>query len=122
MHKRPCSLAVFALILLALSAADGRAQQVPAQPVPAQERTISVTFYNAALEDVVAGLAAFSGRTIVMKSDVGNPPISAELRNVEWRRALTEILEKHGLSAQDLPSGIILVEKRVPPPVPPVRR
>ena len=78
----------------------------------AAEHPISVEYYNVPLRDVVRRLAAFSGRTIVLRSEIGNPIVNASLGNVHWRRVLDLVLESEGLVARDDKSGIITIERR----------
>jgi type II secretory pathway component HofQ len=113
--------AAIGLTMVSLSPATGAAQtQTPASRVELQvqdsaRRTISVTFQDAAFRDVIAGFAAFSRATIVVDGAIGNPAVNASFYNVEWRRALDEILEKQGLIAtDDRPTGIIKIVRRTP--------
>ena len=78
----------------------------------ADERPISVDYYNVPLRDAVGRLARFSGRTIVMDAKFGNPIINGSYGNIHWRRALDLVLEEQGLVAKDDKSGIIKIEKR----------
>ena len=83
-----------------------------ASALRAAEHPISVDYYNVPLRDAVRRLAAFSGRTIVMPSEIGNPIVNASLGNLHWRRVLDLVLESEGLVARDDESGIIRIEKR----------
>jgi type IV pilus assembly protein PilQ len=79
----------------------GEAQQ-------SQAPRINVTWDNATIEDVVAGFAAFSGRTIVISKGItGN--VTAEIKNQPWDLAFKAVLEAQGLSYQVLDGGIINV-------------
>jgi len=79
----------------------GEAQQ-------SQAPRINVTWDNASIEDVVAGFAAFSGRTIVISKGItGN--VTAEIKNQPWDLAFKAVLEAQGLSYQVLDGGIINV-------------
>ncbi len=78
-----------------------------------QQPRMSVTFFNADIRDVIAGIAAFSGRTIVVNGSVsGN--VTAEINNQPWDVALRTILETQGLAAVEEPgTGIIKVDSYV---------
>ncbi len=67
---------------------------------------------NASIEDVVAGFAAFSGRTIILSKDIkGN--VTAEIKNQPWDLALNAVLESQGLAVQTLPGGILNVVSKI---------
>jgi hypothetical protein len=120
MSKRLYLMAAFAAAILVASPATTEAQTE--QPQAQAQKLISVIFVNAALRDVIAGMAAFSGTTIVVNREVGNPPVNAEFANIEWKVALDEILEKQGLVAETEPvTGIIKVRKRAPAPPRPTK-
>ncbi len=77
-----------------------------------QAARITVTWDNADLREVVAGFAAFSGRTIILSKDVkGN--VSAEIKNQPWDLAFNAVLESQALAASVLDGGIIqVIDKR----------
>jgi type IV pilus assembly protein PilQ len=80
-----------------------------------QAPRITVTWDRASLEDVVAGFAAFSGRTIIIGkgASAASGTISAEIRNQPWDLAFNAVLEAQGLAPQLLPGGIInVVDKK----------
>ena len=84
---------------IALHAGEAQQSQAP---------RINVTWDNASIEDVVAGFAAFSGRTIVISKGItGN--ITAEIKNQPWDLAFKAVLEAQGLAYQVLDGGIINV-------------
>jgi type IV pilus assembly protein PilQ len=84
---------------IALHAGEAQQSQAP---------RINVTWDNATIEDVVAGFAAFSGRTIVISKGItGN--ITAEIKNQPWDLAFKAVLEAQGLAYQVLDGGIINV-------------
>jgi type IV pilus assembly protein PilQ len=57
----------------------------------------------------VAGFAAFSGRTIILgKSITGE--VTAEIKNQPWPQAFQAVLATQGLTAQEMPGGIIRVD------------
>jgi type IV pilus assembly protein PilQ len=91
-----------------------RPEVVPAaEPVvtasAAQEPRITVTWDNADISDVIAGFAALSGRTIILGKDITGK-VSAEIKNQPWPQAFAAILIAQGLSATEMPGGIIRVD------------
>jgi type IV pilus assembly protein PilQ len=87
---------------------------MPAEPVamPAAQQPaarITVTWDKANIGDVVAGFAAFSGRTIVIGKDVKGE-VTAEIKNQPWTEAFAAVLATQGLQAIELPGGIIRVD------------
>jgi type IV pilus assembly protein PilQ len=75
----------------------------------AEEPRITVTWDRASIADVVAGFAAFSGRTIITGKDVKGE-VTAEVKNQPWPMAFQAILASQGLSAQEMAGGIIRVD------------
>jgi type IV pilus assembly protein PilQ len=75
----------------------------------AAEPRITVVWDRANIADVVAGFAAFSGRTIILGKDIKGE-VSAEIRNQPWPQAFQAILAAQGLSAQEMSGGIIRVD------------
>jgi type IV pilus assembly protein PilQ len=83
-----------------------------AEASQSQAPRITVQWDNASIEDVVAGFAAFSGRTIVLSKGItGN--VTAEIKNQPWDLALNAVLESQGLAVQTLPGGIFNVVSKV---------
>ncbi|PYP96037.1 MAG: hypothetical protein DMD38_10000 [Gemmatimonadetes bacterium] len=79
-----------------------------ADAAQSQAARITVQWDNASIEDVIAGFAAFSGRTIILGKDIkGN--VTAEVKNQPWDLALNAVLESQGLAVQTLPGGILSV-------------
>jgi type IV pilus assembly protein PilQ len=74
-----------------------------------QEPRMTVTWDNADIADVVAGFAAFSGRSIILGKDITGT-VSAEIKDQPWPAALGAVLAAQGLSAQEMPGGIIRVD------------
>jgi type IV pilus assembly protein PilQ len=74
-----------------------------------QVRHITVTWFEATIGEVVAGFAAFSGRSIVLGREISGT-VTAEIKNQPWDEAFNAILASQGLSAQELPGGIIRVD------------
>ncbi len=75
----------------------------------AEEPRITVTWDRASIADVVAGFAAFSGRTIILGKDVKGE-VTAEVKNQPWPLAFQAVLASQGLSAQEMSGGIIRVD------------
>ena len=81
-----------------------------ATPVQGQQAArITVTWDRANIADVVAGFAAFSGRTIILGKEVKGE-VTAEITNQPWTEAFAAILATQGLQAVELPGGIIRVD------------
>lgn len=81
-------------------------------PVPlfrTQQPRITVTWDKASIADVVAGFAAFSGRTIILGKDIKGE-VTAEIKNQPWDQAFQAILATQGLSATEMTGGIIRVD------------
>ncbi|MBI1966374.1 MAG: AMIN domain-containing protein, partial [Gemmatimonadetes bacterium] len=89
------------------------AEYLAAHRAQSQAPRITVTWDNATIEDVVAGFAAFSGRTIVISKGITGT-LTAEIKNQPWDLAFAAVLESQGLAAQTLQGGIInVVDKKV---------
>src|SRR6266567_1812183 len=73
-----------------------------------QAPRITVTWDNSDIREVVAGFAAFSGRTIVLSKDI-KANVSAEIKNQPWDLAFAAVLESQALAATTLEGGIIQV-------------
>jgi len=84
-----------------LATHGSEAQQSPAP-------RITVQWDAASIEDVVAGFAAFSGRTIVIGKGITGT-VSAEIKNQPWDLAFHAVLESQGLDVVTLPGGIFNV-------------
>lgn len=83
-----------------------------ADAAQSQAPRITVQWDNASIEDVIAGFAAFSGRTIILaKGITGN--VTAEIKNQPWDLALNAVLESQALAVQTLPGGILNVVSKV---------
>jgi type IV pilus assembly protein PilQ len=77
-----------------------------------QAPRITVQWDGASIEDVVAGFAAFSGRTIVISKGITST-VTAEIKNQPWDLAFNAVLESQGLTAVTLPGGIFNVVSKV---------
>lgn len=77
-----------------------------------QAPRITVQWDNADIEDVVAGFAAFSGRTIIMSKGITGK-VTAEVKNQPWDLAFYAVLESQGLAVQTLPGGILNVVSKL---------
>ncbi|HUC41868.1 MAG TPA: AMIN domain-containing protein, partial [Gemmatimonadales bacterium] len=83
-----------------------------ADATQSQAPRITVQWDNASIEDVIAGFAAFSGRTIILGKDVkGN--VTAEVKNQPWDLAMNAVLQSQGLAVKTLPGGILTVVSQV---------
>jgi len=77
-----------------------------------QAARITVQWDNADIEDVMAGFAAFSGRTIIIAKGITGK-VTAEIKNQPWDLALYAVLESQGLAVQTLPGGILNVVSKL---------
>ena len=83
-----------------------------ADAAQSQAPRITVQWDNASIEDVIAGFAAFSGRTIILSKGItGN--VTAEVKNQPWDLALNAVLESQGLAVQTLQGGILNIVSKV---------
>ena len=80
-----------------------------ATPISGPAPRITVTWDKANIGDVIAGFAAFSGRTIVLGKSVTGE-VTAEIKNQPWTEAFAAVLATQGLQAIELPGGIIRVD------------
>jgi ferric-dicitrate binding protein FerR (iron transport regulator) len=85
-------------------------------PCVSRAQRVTVEFRDASLREVIRNFANYSGTTIVAANDVGDPPVSTSIHDLEWRAALDRVLEAHDLVARTRPSGIITIERRTERP------
>lgn len=79
---------------------------------PSQARPITVSFENAEMREVLATFAEFSGRSIVPGTGVGAVVVDGVSFNGQpWDLALRTLLQAYGLAAEELPGGIIRVDR-----------
>jgi type IV pilus secretin PilQ/predicted competence protein len=82
-----------------------------AEAATSQAPRITVQWDDATIQDVAAGFAAFSGRTIVVGKGVQGT-VTAEIKNQPWDLAFNAVLESQELGHQVLPGGIIHVLRK----------
>ncbi|MEN8374665.1 MAG: secretin N-terminal domain-containing protein [Gemmatimonadota bacterium] len=82
----------------------------PVIPRAQQEPRITVIFEDEPIRSVIATFSAFSGRSIVVGSQVDGT-VDASINDQPWDVALQAILRTHGLEARETESGIIRVDK-----------
>jgi type IV pilus assembly protein PilQ len=87
------------------------AQQVQQVQQPRPARRITVSFFEADIRDVLATFAEFTGRSIIAGSGVQGINVTADITNQPWDVALETILRANGLAFEELPTGIIRVER-----------
>ena len=97
-------------------AADAVATAVATPPVElplaspqSQQPRITVTYQDSEIRDVIAGIATYANRTIVVGKDVQGT-VTAEIKDQPWDVALQAILAAQGLAASEEASGIIVVD------------
>lgn len=81
----------------------------PVRAAQRQEPRITVAWDRADIADVISGFSALSGRTIILGKGVTGS-VTAEIRDKPWSQAFQAILAGQGLSAQEMPGGIIRVD------------
>jgi type IV pilus assembly protein PilQ len=81
----------------------------PAAAAQSQQPPITATWDEANISDVVAGFAAFSGKSIIVGREV-TATITATIKNQPWDVAFQQILQSQGLSAREDYDGIIRVD------------
>lgn len=95
---------------VAVAAPAVRAGSAPLQQsYQSQQPAITVTWDNASISDVMAGFAAFSGKSIIVGKDV-TATVTATVKNQPWDIAFQQILQSQGLSAREDFAGIIRVD------------
>lgn len=81
------------------------------EAMQSQAPRINVQWDDADIQDVVAGFAAFSGRTIVVSKGITGK-VTAEVKNQPWDLAFNAVLASQGLDVQNQPGGILVVVDR----------
>jgi type IV pilus assembly protein PilQ len=81
------------------------------EALQSQAPRINVQWDDADIQDVVAGFAAFSGRTIVVGKGISGK-VTAEVKNQPWDLAFNAVLASQGLDVQNQPGGILVVVDR----------
>ncbi len=74
-----------------------------------QQPTITASWDGATISDVIAGFAAFSGKTIIVGKAVTGT-VTATVKNQPWDIAFHQILQAQGLAAAEDFPGIIRVD------------
>ena len=92
------------------AAAQSSAQLAQAQQQRSQQPRISVVYQGSDIRDVLAAFAAFSGRTIIPSTGVGQLKVDAEIKDQPWDVALRAILSAQGFAATEDADGIIIVD------------
>ncbi|HEX6042029.1 AMIN domain-containing protein [Longimicrobium sp.] len=84
----------------------------PAPQQTSQARRITVSFENTEMRDVLATFGEFSGRSIIAGTDVSGVVVDGvSFTNQPWDVALRTLLQAYGLAAEELPGGIIRVDR-----------
>lgn len=87
----------------ALNRVMGRSQARPAT-------RITVSWSNASIEEVIGAFQAISGKSIILGKDIKRT-VTAEINDQPWPEAFYAILAAQGLSAQEMPGGILRVDQ-----------
>jgi type IV pilus assembly protein PilQ len=105
---RTASTGAVAADAVAAAVATPPAELPLASPLSQQPR-ITVTYQDSEIRDVIAGIATYANRTIVVGKDVQGT-VTAEIKDQPWDVALQAILAAQGLAASEEASGIIVVD------------
>jgi len=97
------------LARLAEAPAPPAAPAPQAQQLASQQPPITVNWDNASISDVIAGFAAFSGKTIIVGKGVTGT-VTATVKNQPWDVAFQQILQSQGLAGFEEYPGIIRVD------------
>jgi type IV pilus secretin PilQ/predicted competence protein len=90
--------------------ATGSALTVSRTPIRRVQPPITIFFKETPINDVIATFAEHSGRSIVVGQGVTGS-VNADIRGQPWDVAMAALLSAYGLSAQEMESGIIRVDK-----------
>ncbi|MBI2073194.1 MAG: AMIN domain-containing protein [Gemmatimonadetes bacterium] len=93
----------------AAAAAPPAASAPPAQQAQSQQPPLTASWDNAPISDVIAGFAAFSGKTIIVGKSVTGT-VTATVKNQPWDIAFHQILQAQALAAFEEFPGIIRVD------------
>ncbi len=81
-----------------------------APPPPPSAKRITATFEKTPILDVLSTFSDFSGKSIIAGNDVTGD-VTATIHDQPWDVALIAILRAQNLASEELPSGIIAVQK-----------
>ena len=93
----------------AINSAPSRSRLASASQ-QARVQRINVTFNGASIEEVIASFQAASGKSIILGKDIKRT-VTAEIHDQPWPEAFYAILAAQGLSAEELPGGILRVDQ-----------
>jgi type IV pilus assembly protein PilQ len=74
-----------------------------------QEPRISISWENAPINDVLAGFAAFTGRTILPSKNVTGT-VTANVNNLPWDVALRKVMNAYGYDVTFDTDGVVVVD------------
>jgi len=81
-----------------------------AVPAPqSQEPRITQSWEDAPINDVLAGFAAFSGRTVLPSKNVSGR-VTANINNLPWDVALRKLMNAYGYDVTFDPDGVVVVD------------
>ena len=109
---QPALAVALAIVCTATAPVSARAGSDAATPAALAQPTrdsITVSFYETPIRDVLFAFAEFSGRSIVAGAKVEGL-LSAEIRGQPWDVALRTLVEAYGLVVHEQEGGIIRVE------------
>ena len=80
-----------------------------ATPPQSQEPRITISWENAPINDVLAGFAAFTGRTILPSKNVTGT-VTANVNNLPWDVALRKVMNAYGYDVTFDTDGVVVVD------------
>jgi len=80
-----------------------------ATPQQSQEPRISISWENAPINDVLAGFAAFTGRTILPSKNVTGT-VTANVNNLPWDVALRKVMNAYGYDVTFDADGVVVAD------------
>ncbi len=104
----PAAARVVSPTIGAVGSVDDYLRMHRTDAMQSQAPRITVQWDGATIQDVVAGFAAFSGRTIVVGKGITGQ-VTAEVKNQPWDLAFQAVLYSQGLDVQMQPGGILVV-------------
>ncbi len=94
----------------AISSAEARLNRAMGRTQSRNVPRITVSWNNASIEEVIGGFQAISGQSIILGKDIKRT-VTAEIIDKPWPEAFYAILAAQGLSAQEMPGGILRVDQ-----------
>lgn len=102
---------MIALIALSLAATSpGAPAPMATSQIAGQGPAVTVTFNDEPLANVLHAFADYADRSIIASSEIKGMLVTAEVRDRDWATALDAVLAANNLVAEELESGVIVVQ------------